>query len=61
MTQSDILLLATTLAEARGVKLTTIGRWATRRTNSLLFDWLAAGGGCTPRTVERFGAWFREC
>ena len=60
MTQSDILLLARTLAEARGVKLVTVGCWATRRSNSLLFDRLAAGGCCKPRTVDRVGAWFQR-
>jgi hypothetical protein len=29
MRQGDILLLARTLAEARGVKLSTVSRWAT--------------------------------
>ena len=60
MTQSDILLLATTLAEARGVKLATVGRWVTRGTNSPLFDQMAAGGVCTPGTVDLAGAWFRR-
>jgi hypothetical protein len=58
MTQSDILLLATTLADARGVKLAAVGRWVTRGTNSPLFDRLAAGGACSSRTVDLAGAWF---
>jgi len=33
MTQGDILLLARTLAKARGVKLSTVSRWVTRGTN----------------------------
>ena len=60
MTQSDLLLLARTLAEARGVTLSTVSRWATRDRNPMLFDRLAAGRGCTPRTVDRIGRWFRN-
>jgi hypothetical protein len=58
MTQSDILLLARTLAEARGVKLATVGRLVTSGSNSALFDRLAAGHGCAPGTVDLAGAWF---
>jgi len=60
MTQGDILLLARTLAKARGVKLSTVSRWVTRGTNPVLFDRLAKGLGCTPPTVERVGRWFRN-
>ena len=60
MTQSDIPLLARTLAEARGVKLSTVSRWATRDRNPRLFDRLAAGHGCSTRTVERIGGWFEQ-
>jgi hypothetical protein len=58
MTQGDLLLLARTLAEARGVKLVTIGRWVTRGSNPQLFDRLAAGGTCSSRTRRRVGDWF---
>jgi hypothetical protein len=54
-TQGDILLLARALAEARGVKLSTVSRWVTRGTNPVLFDRLAKGHGCTPRTLDRDG------
>jgi hypothetical protein len=60
MTQSDILLLARTLAAARGVKLSTVSRWATRDTNPMLFGRLAAGRGCSTHTVELVGEWFER-
>ena len=60
MTRGDLLLLAQTLAEARGVKLVTISRWATRGSNPQLFDRLAAGRGCSTHTAERVGAWFQR-
>ena len=60
MTEPDLLLLARIVAEARGVKLGTVSRWATRDTNPMLFDRLAQGRGCTPRTCERAAAWFRQ-
>ena len=60
MTQSDVLRLARVLAEARGVKLAAVSLWVTRRSNPPLFDRLAAGHGCTPRTVDRAGAWFQR-
>ena len=60
MTQGDILLLARVLAEVRGVKLRTVSRWVSDGHNPNLFDRLAAGGGCTPRTVDLAGDWFRQ-
>ena len=59
MTQGDILLLACVLAEVRGVKLRTVSRWVSGGHNPNLFDRLARGGGCTPRTVDLAGDWFR--
>jgi len=50
MKQSELLLLARTLAEARGVTLNTVSKWTTRDTNPMLFDRLAAGRSCSPRT-----------
>ena len=59
MTQGDILLLARVLAEVRRVKLRTVSRWVSDGHNPNLFDRLATGRGCTPRTVDRAGDWFR--
>ena len=60
MTEGDLLLLARIVAETRGVKLGTVSRWATRDTNPMLFDRLARGRGCTPRTVDRAATWFQR-
>ena len=60
MTQGDLLTCARVLAEARGVKLVTISRWATRGSNPQLFDRLAAGRSCSTHTAERVGAWFQR-
>jgi len=54
------MLLARIVAKASGVKLGTVSRWATRDTNPMLFDRLAQGRGCTPRTIERAAQWFHE-
>ena len=55
MTQSDILLLARTLAAARGVKLSTVSRWATRDTNPMLFGRLAVARLLAPHRQSRRG------
>ena len=53
MTLGDILLLARTLAAARGVKLVTVSRWVTGGSNPTLFDRIARGYGCHPSTRRR--------
>ena len=60
MTQGDLLLLAQIYAEARGVKLGTVSRRATRGSNPTLFDRLGKGSSCTRRTREHAAQWFRE-
>ena len=64
MTRDDLLTLARTLAERRGVKLSTVSVWATGGMNHLLFDRLAARaprvGGSRLTLENGAAAWFRQ-
>jgi len=64
MTRDDLLTLARTLAESRGVKLSTVSVWATGGMNHLLFDRLsprAPRAGGSRLTLENgAAAWFRQ-
>ena len=43
------------MAEARGVKLGTVSRWATRGTNPMLFDRLAGAAAARPAPSSASG------
>jgi hypothetical protein len=56
--KARLFAAAEAYADAKGIKLTSVGMYATK--DSTLFDRISAGGMCSARVYDRVMAWMSD-